>query len=172
MQWSRDSGSTQIRLNNVAFSNPDMAGNLSGSHRWDESGPGTMDLTGHLTRADARHVVRYIPITVAKGSRPWMASAFVAGQSNDVRFQVQGDLAKFPFPDNKGGTFFVVAKVTGGTLHYADGWQRIENIEGDSPFEASAWTSKPRGLDSGRRLHKVQAEFADPAANEKVLVVK
>jgi len=172
LQWSRDSGSTQIRLNNVAFSNPDMAGNLFGSHRWDESGPGTMDLTGHLTRADARNAVRYIPITVAKGSRPWLSNAFVAGQSNDVRFQVKGDLAKFPFPDGKEGTFFVVAKVTGGTLHYADGWPRIENIEGDFAFRGKRLEVHARdGSILGVRLPKVHSEFADLRADEQVVVV-
>jgi len=172
MQWARDAGSTQIRLNNVAFSNPDMAGNLFGSHRWGEGGPGTMDLTGHLTRADARSVVRYFPVAVAAGARPWLSSAFVAGYSNDVRFQVKGDLAKFPFPDGKGGTFFVAAKVAGGTLNYAEGWPRIENIEGEFAFRGKRLDVHARqGSILGVGLPKVHAELADLTADEQVLVV-
>ena len=172
MQWSREPGRMDIRLNNVAFANPDMAGNLFGAYRHSETGPGTIDLSGNLTRADARRVVRYVPITVAKAARPWLSSALVSGQSNDVRFQVKGDLARFPFPDNKGGTFFVAAKIIGGTLDYADGWPRMENIEGDLAFRGKRMEVHVRqGSILGVRLPKVQAEIADLETAAQVLAI-
>ena len=51
-----------------------------------------------------------------------------------MNFRVKGDLREFPFADNKGGTFFVTAKINGGALHYGDGWPAIENIDGDFAF--------------------------------------
>ena len=172
LQWSRGARSTEIRLSNVAFSNPDMAGTVGGTYEKEETGLGTLDLTGNLTRANAREAVRYLPITIAKGSRPWLASAFIAGQSNDVRFRARGDLARFPFPDDKGGTFFVVAKVTGGTLHYADGWPRIENIEGELAFRGKRMEINARtGSIYGVSISKVQVEIPDLATAEQVLAV-
>lgn len=172
MLWSRDSRATELRLNNVAFTNPDMAGTLFGSWRGDDTGPGIVDFAGQLTRADAREIARYIPLTVAADARAWMTSAFIAGTSNDVRFQVKGDLARFPFPENRDGTFFVVAKVTGGTLHYADGWPRIENIEGDLAFRGRRMEVHARqGAIYGIRLPKVHAEIADLQAKEEVLEI-
>jgi uncharacterized protein (TIGR02099 family) len=172
LQWSRGARSTEIRLTDVVFSNPDMAGTVAGSYIKEETGPGSIDLTGHLTRADARDAARYIPVTIAKGSRPWLSNAFVAGQSNDVRFQAKGNLARFPFPDDKGGTFFVVAKVTGGTLHYADGWPRIENIEGDLAFRGKRMDiNAHRGSIYGVSMPKVHVEIPDLEAAEEVLAV-
>ena len=69
-----------------------------GSYRGAPQGAGEIDLTGSLSRADARSVARYMPITVMKNSRPWLERAFVAGQSNDVRFRMKGRLEDFPFP--------------------------------------------------------------------------
>jgi uncharacterized protein (TIGR02099 family) len=172
LQWSRGARSTEIRLTNVAFSNRDMTGSVAGVYTRDEAGPGSIDVAGHLTRANARDAVRYIPITIAKGSRPWLSNAFIAGQSNDVRFHAKGDLARFPFPDDKGGTFFVVAKVTGGTLHYADGWPRIENIEGDLAFRGKRMEINARqGSIYGVTLPRVRVEIPDLEAAEEVLSV-
>ena len=172
LQWARGARSTEIRLTNVAFSNPDMAGDVAGTYASEESGAGALDLTGHLTRANAQQVVHYIPITIVKGARPWLSNAFIAGQSNDVRFHAKGNLARFPFPDDKGGTFFVVAKVTGGTLHYADGWPRIENIEGEVAFRGRRMEIKAhRGSIYGVTMPKVHVEIPNLEAAEQVLVV-
>ena len=170
MVWARDSRAVEVRLNNVAFVNPDMAGTLFGAWRGGDTGPGVIDLAGQLTRADARQVVHYIPLTVAGTSRAWISRALVAGMSNDVRFQVKGDLARFPFPDNKGGTFFVVGKVAGGALNYADGWPRIENIEGDFAFRGKRMDIRARqGSIYGVRMPQVHAEIADLETNDPVL---
>jgi uncharacterized protein (TIGR02099 family) len=170
--WSRDARATELRLNNVAFANSDVTGTLFGAWRGGDSGPGTADFSGQLTRVDASRVARYVPLTVARDTRTWIEGAFIAGQSNDVRFQVKGDLARFPFPDNKGGTFFVIAKVTGGTLHYGDGWPRIENIEGDLAFRGRRMDISARnGSIHGVRLPKVRAEIADLEGAEQVLEV-
>ena len=172
LQWSRGVRGTEIRLTNVAFSNADMAGTVAGTYVTEESGPGTLDVAGHLTRANAREAVRYIPVTIVKGARPWLARAFIAGQSNDVRFHAKGNLARFPFPDDKGGTFFVVAKVTGGTLHYADGWPRIENIEGDLAFRGRRMEiNASQGSIYGVSMPKVHVEIPDLETNEQVLAV-
>ncbi|MEQ1772820.1 MAG: YhdP family protein [Burkholderiales bacterium] len=162
--WTRDlkDKGFELKLSNVSYHNADLAGTLSGSYRTVPDQPGIIDLTGNLMRADARSVMRYLPITVARGARPWMENAFLAGTSGDVSFRVKGDLREFPFADNKGGTFFVTAKISGGTLHYGEGWPNIENIDGDFAFRGKRMDIVARhGTIYGVRLSKVHAEMPD-----------
>ncbi|HYC45080.1 MAG TPA: YhdP family protein [Burkholderiales bacterium] len=172
LAWTRSAAGYEVRLDNVSFANPDAAGRVLGTYRSAPQPRGEIDLTGQLTRADARGVAKYIPITVMKGSRPWFERAFVAGQSNDVRFRVKGRLDEFPFPDEKRGTFQVTAKVTGGTLDYAERWPRIEGIEGDLAFRGSRMEFLARrGTINGVKLSKVQGEIPDLKARPEMLTV-
>lgn len=172
LSWTRSKEAVEFKLSSVSFANPDLSGSVFGAYRALASGSGDLDLTGNLTRADARHVARYVPVTVAAGSRPWLERAFVAGHSNDVRFRVKGNIGDFPFPDNKGGTFSVTARVTGGILDYADRWPRIENIEGDLAFRGVRLDVFARqGAIHGARLGKVHAEIPDLAGGNQILTV-
>lgn len=168
--WTRSAERVDLRLMNIAFANPDAAGTVSGSYRSAPQGPGEIDLTGSLARANARSVTRYIPLTVLKGSRPWLERALVAGQSHDVRFRMKGRLEDFPFKDEKRGLFHVQAKVTGGTLDYAERWPRIEGIEGDLQFRGTRMEFAARqGTISGVKLARVQGEIADLTARPEML---
>jgi uncharacterized protein YhdP len=170
--WTRPGGHLDLTFNNVAFANADAAGTLSGTYRTIPNTPGDIDLTGALTRADARSVPRYMPITILKTSRPWFERAFVAGQSSDIRFRVKGRLQDFPFVQEKTGIFSVVAKVSGGTLDYAEKWPRIENIEGDVQFRGARMDFVARqGTIDGVKLSKVQGAIADLKAHPEVLTV-
>lgn len=173
VSWSRSSGETELRLNNITFSNAHLAGTLFGNYRTAGSTRGLIDITGNLTRADARYVSRYIPLVVGKGARDWLDTAFLAGQSNDVSLRLKGNLDEFPFPDGKGGVFQVAAKVTGGTLNYANGWPNIENITGDLVFRGKRMDVYGRqGTIFSVRLPKVHVEIPDLLPVEKVLNVE
>lgn len=124
-----------VRLANLGFANPDAAGTAFGSYAFDGSGPGTIDLSAQLTRADGRQVERYLPVIVGGGLRKWLTTAIVAAQSDDVRLRLRGDLRDFPFVEPAKGQFQVVAKVANGVLDYVEGWPRIEAIEGELFFE-------------------------------------
>jgi uncharacterized protein (TIGR02099 family) len=170
--WTRPAGRLELKFNNVSFANPDAAGSLFGTYRGMQDNPGEIDLTGNLTRADAKNVSRYIPVMMLKNSRPWFERAFVAGQSNDVRFRVKGKLEDFPFAEEKSGIFHIVAKVSGGTLEYAEKWPRIENIEGDLQFRGTRMDFVARrGTIDGVKLSKVQGEIPDLKAKPEVLTV-
>ena len=160
--WTRDSNGFELKLSNVSYHNADLSGTLSGSYRTVPDQPGILDLTGNLSRADARKVIHYLPLTVASKARPWLETAFVAGTSGDVSFRVKGDLREFPFSDNKAGTVFVTAKISGGTLHYGEGWPNIENIDCDVSFRGKRMdVVANRGTIYGVRLAKVHVEMPD-----------
>lgn len=172
LAWSRVAGGTELRFNNFAYANADLAGTLFGSYRTASDGPGAVDITGHLSRGLASRVTAYLPLTVAKTSRGWLDKAFLAGSSNDVRFRVKGDLREFPFADDRGGVFEVTAKVSGGTLHYGDNWPEINGIEGDFTFRGKRLEMNTRqALIGNARLAKVRAQISDLLHADPVLLI-
>jgi uncharacterized protein (TIGR02099 family) len=170
--WTRGGGGTELRLNSISFSNPHLSGTVFGNYRTSGSQRGSIDLTGQLTRADARYVSRYIPLVIGKNARDWLDKAFIAGQSSDVSLRLKGNLDEFPFADGQRGVFQVAAKVTGGVLHYGDGWPDIENIAGDLLFRGKRMDVNARqGTIAGARLGKVHVEIADLERDAQVLGV-
>ncbi len=163
--WTRDAGadtSFNLKLTNMSFANGDLAGVLHGSYQGVPGRPGIADLTGKLTRAEARQVVRYLPLPVARGARNWLEQAFLAGSSKDVKFRLKGDLLDFPFEDDKKGTFWVTAGVTGVALHYGDGWPNIERIDGELAFRGKRMdVVAKQGRIQSARLSGVRATIPD-----------
>jgi uncharacterized protein (TIGR02099 family) len=171
--WTRRGREFELKLGNVAFSNPHAAGSLFGSYRGAAGTAGIIDLTGHLTRADARFVGRYIPLAVSPVAREWLDQAFLAGTGTEVRLRLKGDLEQFPFSDGREGQFEVTAKIAGGTLMFAEGWPKVENIRGDLVFRGQrmeAMVTQAGML--GARLSGVRAEIPDLTANDPALVVQ
>ena len=169
--WTRDAKGVLLKFTDIVYANADMAGTLQGVYQTVADQPGIADISGKLTRADARHLMRYMPLPVARGAREWMEKAFVAGTSNDVSFRVKGDLRDFPFEGDKVGTFSVNAKVTGGVLHYGDDWPNILQIDGDLAFRGKRMEILARhGTINNVRLSGVKAEIAD-MAQSRLLVV-
>lgn len=172
VSWTRGGGETELRLNSVAFSNKHLAGTVIGVYRTAGAGAGNIDLTGNLTRADARQAGRYIPLVVAKSARDWLDAAFIAGESGNVSLRLKGNLDEFPFPGSRTGTFQVAARVTGGVLQYAKGWPRIGNIEGDLIFRGERMDVYARqGTILGARLARVHVEIPNLLGEGKVLNV-
>lgn len=170
--WTREDDQVELRFSNVSFANADAAGTVFGSYRSAREGRGEIDLTGNLSRADARRMARYVPVTVLRGARAWLERALVSGHWSDVRFKVKGRLEDFPFREQKRGIFHVIAKVTDGTLDYAQGWPRIENIEGDLQLHGIRMAFLARqGTIQGVKLAKVQCDIPDLTARTEMLTV-
>ncbi len=127
--------SLRFKLSNLAFANPALAGTAFGTYTYTGQGPGVIDLSAQLSRANAGQVLRYMPLILSAGLRTWLERAIVAGVSNDVRLRLRGDLYDFPFSNPAKGQFQVMAKVRNGVLDYAQGWPRIEGIEADLLFD-------------------------------------
>lgn len=136
--WDRRAdGTVAVRLSNLGVANEDFAGTAFGSYLWTRSGPGVIDLTAQLSRADGKDTAKYLPLSALMGARTreWVAGAIAGGRASEARLRLKGNLADFPFADPAKGQFSVLAKVNGAILDYANGWPRIEEIEGDLVFE-------------------------------------
>ena len=170
--WDRSGDQYTIKLNNVSFSNADVAGSVYGTYRTAATGRGIIDLSGNLTRADAHRVAHYIPLQVAESARHWINGAFLTGEAKDVQLRLKGDLDQFPFADSKSGLFRVAVKVAGLTLDYANGWPRIENIAGDVIFSGRRMEVAAReGYIFGVKLAPVRAEIPDLDAHPRTLSI-
>ena len=135
--WERTESGVAVRLANLSYANHDLAGTAYGSYTWTGEGPGVVDLTAQLSRADGKNTAKYLPLSTLMGARTrdWVAAAVLSGQASDARLRLQGDLRDFPFTDPAKGLFQVTAKVSDVVLDYVSGWPRIDGIEGDLLFE-------------------------------------
>lgn len=168
--WAHKASGPELKLNNVALTNAHFSGVLSGSYQVVRGGRGVVDVAGSLTRADARYVADYVPLHIGKSTRDWLDKALLRGHSTDVTVRLKGDLNEFPFADNKGGVFQVVAKVTDGVLDYASGWPRIENVAGEVVFRGKRMDVNARqGTILGAKLGKVHAEIPDLLVDYEML---
>jgi uncharacterized protein (TIGR02099 family) len=183
LEWERqDDGTLAVRVASLSFANADAAGSASGTYsRGGDGGPGTIDLTASLSRADGSRVSRYLPHAhlmngkSGKGGeklRKYLSDSILAGQASDVRVRVHGDLRNFPFVDPARGQFLITARVEHGLLNYADGWPRIENIEADLQFERDSMTIAGRGGSVlGARIANVRVSIPELAAPSTHLLV-
>jgi uncharacterized protein (TIGR02099 family) len=176
IDWERSpSGAIDVRIASLAFANPHLSGSASGTYAWHEgAGPGTIDLSARLSRADGSQVVRYLPLASIMGerARAWVAGAIVSGQASDVALRLKGDLRDFPFADPSKGQFQVSARVSNGTLQVGPKWPRIEGIDGELLFDRDKMTIVGHvGSVYGARLSDVRVGISSLTAPKKLLAV-
>ncbi len=127
----------RVRLSSLAFGNADLAGTAFGTYVLGKDGPGEIDLSAELTHADGRRTASNLPLATIMGenTRAWLERAIVAGRASNVRFHLKGDLRRFPFTEPGAGQFLVAAKISDGVIDYAEGWPKIEAIDGELRFD-------------------------------------
>lgn len=160
--WSRRNGRLEVALDSAGFENPDAAGTASGRYWPETDGPGEIDLTARLTRAESGAVWRYLPRVVNDDTRTWLRHGIVGGRVPEARLRLKGPLARFPFRDGKSGQFLVTTRVFGARLDYAEGWPSITGIDGEVRFEGPGMRiTAERAKIFGVALAGVVAEVPD-----------
>ncbi len=164
VEWERagDQGFS-LRFTSLTFSNPHLSGNAHGRYTSVPGTPGIIDLAAQFNRVDAAELDRYLPHAALMGGealRGWLTRGVLAGRSSDVRVRLRGDLRDFPFTDPARGEFSVAARLERGVLHYAEGWPRIEAIQGELLFERDAFRLSARSARTeGVALSSVEASI-------------
>lgn len=170
--WRVRNGQLNLTLTKAAFANTDVAGAVSGSYESTRDGPGRVDLTGSLSRGNARAVYLYLPRVIGQHTHDWLRDALVDGAASDVKVRLKGDLKQFPFPEDRDGLFRVTLKAQGGTLNYAPGWPAIENVAATLEFHGKRMEIvATQGVVSNVRLPRVKAVIPDLLAPEEVLQI-
>jgi uncharacterized protein (TIGR02099 family) len=171
-RWTLSGGRLELELDSVDFDNKDAAGSLSGRYRSGLDGPGEIDLTASLSRAEGAAVWRYMPLAVNRDVRDWLRAAISGGRADDARLRLKGDLKDFPFADGKPGIFRVSAKIAGADLRFAPGWPSIDNIDGDLLFEGKRMLIRAnKGRLLGLTVSGVHAEIPDLEAAQEVVSI-
>jgi uncharacterized protein (TIGR02099 family) len=161
-------GGVKLRVASLAFANQELAGDASGSYSYAADGPRTVDLSAQLSRADVKHIAKYLPLPSIMGeaTRKWLVRAVVAADVSDAQLQLKGDLRDFPYRDASQGLFRVSARMHNGTLDFASGWPRIEGIEGGLLFEGARMEIVARRATThGTQLADVRAAIPDLLAD-------
>jgi uncharacterized protein (TIGR02099 family) len=171
--WKPDQGQWTVDLARADFTGPDAAGSAKGTYRTTDDGPGVIDLSAALTRAEARAVWRYMPHVVGREARDWLRDSLLAGKATEAQLVLKGDLKDFPFVDQRLGQFLVTVKARDAVLDYAKGWPRIDGIQGDLRFAGPGMTievQKARIL--GARLFDTEVRIPDFDTPISILHVK
>lgn len=173
LEWERSrAGAVTVRVASLTFANAHASGNVYGSYVQRGDGPGAIDLSGVLSRADGRQVARYLPVILPEAPRSWLTRGILAGEASDVRVRIRGDLRQFPFTDPATGQFQVSARVEKGVLDYAAGWPRIEEIVAELNFERDRMEIVGRsGSILGAQLAEVRVAIPSLRSPDRHLLV-
>ncbi len=162
VSWTHADGATSVRIDEAVFANADIAGTVAGAWRSAPTGPGSVDVRAQLSRASVAPLPRYLPRQLSDTLREWLAHALVAGETSDVRLVLKGDLAEFPFPENRNGQFAVIVKARAATLDYATHWPPLRDVDAELRFEGARMTiDATRGQVLGASLDRTHVEIPD-----------
>lgn len=181
VSWRVQGPRIEAQLDNVRLSNADAEG--TAQVRWQTSDvpagsdasrfPGVLDLSATLTRADARRVHRYLPLTVNADARHYVREAVQGGSSNRVEFRVQGAVDHVPF-DRPGdrGEFRISAPLRNVDFDYVPAylqrtgeaaWPALRGVSGNLVLDRASLklTALEGGVAnaSGVRLSKGQVDI-------------
>ncbi len=126
--WKTTHDGVDVKIDNLAFANDFSSISLAGQFKSVAGTPGWVDIDGKLLRGDARGIWRYVPRIVPDGVREWVKTALLAGKSESGSLRLKGNLFDFPFENDKGGVFEVIADAHDGIVRYVPGWPAIEAI--------------------------------------------
>lgn len=170
--WTMADGRVDIQFQSLSFDNKDAAGSASGRYRSSLDGPGEIDITAQLSRADGAALWRYMPLVINRDVRDWLRQAVIGGRADDARLRLKGDLKDFPFADGTKGIFQVTAKIAGADLRYAPDWPGIDRIDGDLIFEGKRMLIRAdKGSIYGVTLSGISAEIPDLEAPEEIISI-
>lgn len=167
-------GTVEVNFKDVFVANEDIAGNLSGSYQSALQGRGTIDLMVQLSRVAVDQAARYIPpFVVGNKTRDWLRGSLLAGQADEFRLQLRGNLDEFPFAGNDKGLFQIQARARNVTLEYAKGWPRIENASAELLINGKRLTvTAPAATTVGGRLQKISVVLPDIVSPQLLLQIQ
>ena len=171
VNWTASPDSVEVRIEDVAFANAELSGNVSGTLRAGANGRTEVDIAARVPKAAGNAIYKYIP-RLGPSTAAWLKRGIVAGTASDVRVRVRGDVDAFPFDDPKHGEFRVTGKVAGGELDYAAGWPRIRDVAGELEFVGRRLNIVGRRAQVlGVQLARVKGSIPDYIGDEERLLI-
>lgn len=169
VRWTRRDRLLEVELQALNFAGIDAVGTARGRYEYRGDGPGYLDLSAELTRAEAPAVWRYLPHVVPQGTRDWLRHALGAGVVEHAELRLEGELDQFPFKGGD-GTFLVTARVRDAQLAFQPGWPAVDGLDADLRFAGSRMEIVSRaGSISGVSLQRTAVVLPDLASRDPVL---
>ena len=134
LHWQKNPAGYHFKLAEASFANVAAAGTLFGEYQWQKGHPGVLDLTGGITRGNGAAAYHYLPLAVKQPAYDWLRTNLFAGQVTDAQFRIKGDLANFPFHNDKNGLFEVDVKFKDGIMRPVPEFPAFDHISGDLRF--------------------------------------
>ena len=174
LSWLRENGEWVIKLDNVAVSNEDLAGNLFGSFQTKTGTLGLLDLTVSLTRGEISRAARYIPlVALDKKDNDWVNDALQSGHTEDFRLRLKGNLSDFPLDGKKDAVFEVSAHGEDVAVEFAKDWPRIENLSGEFSIRNNKLeVHTPVASMLGASIHNLSITLPDMAHPDMPMEIK
>lgn len=172
VNWSFPHGPLEVRIEDGAFANAELAGTVTGLVRAGGEAAPHVDITARIPKAEGKAIYKYIPM-LGPSTAAWLKRGIVAGTASDVRLRLRGNVGAFPFDDPKQGEFTITGKVSGGVLDYAEGWPRITDVAGELAFVGRRLNiASPRARVSGVQLAGVTGTIQDYVGHDEQLVIE
>ena len=144
VQWNVHGQQIRVTLPAIRFANADAQGTVRLSWRTYDGAldekrfPGILDLDGHMQRARAEQVVRYLPRVLDRNALDYVGNAVRGGDIRNARVRIEGDLKRIPFDHNaqggaSPGTFRFEVPLTHAEYHFVPRY--LQNA-GEKPWPA------------------------------------
>lgn len=181
-RWTIQGERIEAWLDNLRLANADAAG--TGRAHWVTAEParskarsrfpGVLDLNATLTRADARQVHRYLPLSVGADVRRYVREAVRAGSADKVEFRVRGDLWDLPFNEaGSDGEFRITAGLKGLDFAYLPpflqsagepAWPALKGMDGQIVLDKAALrlSGLAGGIEGQPHVRLSEGEIAVP----------
>ncbi|MDR3390745.1 MAG: YhdP family protein [Sulfuriferula sp.] len=170
IKWQKQASDYHFALTQGSFANPDVAGNLFGEYLWHPGQIGTIDLSGSISRGNGKAAYHYLPLAVQQPAYDWIRTNVLDGKVTGVQFHVKGDLAKYPFHNDKNGYLDVNVKIVDGVLQPGPDYPAFNHVNANLHF---AGTRMDITADSGKlydaNLRRVSATIPDLFSPDEIL---
>ena len=121
-----------------------------------------VDFSAVASSDDVTQVIPNMPTKIPAVVLDWLEEAVLAGEVNDVRFRLLGDLSKFPYTTAEEGVFSVMVPFQKGALAFAPGWPQLENLSGELVFDGlSMFSTRNEGAIAGTAFSNINAQMPD-----------
>jgi uncharacterized protein (TIGR02099 family) len=185
-RWEVKGERIEVWLDNMRMANADAAG--TAQVRWVTTDParsksksrfpGAIELEAKLTRADAKQVHRYMPLSVSAEVRRYLRESVLGGSSDSIDFKVRGDLWDLPFHEpGAAGDFRITAALKGLDFAYLpayfqlDGepaWPALKGVDGQLVMDRASL--RLSGLNGGvEGQPRVRLSDGDVAADNLMI---
>lgn len=152
-----------VEIREAYAENRDAAVTARGS--WKATGgPGEVNLSGDILRAEAVAVPKYLPEVIGAGVLNYLRGAILGGSAAGGSWTLRGELARFPFvgPNKGKGLFLIEAGVKEGrydflpelgpdgrrTAEPGSSWPVLEDVDATLRFEGDGMLITGRGTKS------------------------